>query len=115
MYKIISQSPFYIWQKVNIQNKGFAAYVFLLVGGLLVIRFTAPMILSQFSSNRYDEALEVGDSNNIVPILYLGSMVLMFYLNGFSNKQMSIQEKNIVSFIMYGVLNSGNIRCVAVQ
>lgn len=96
--------PFYIWQKVNIQNKGFAAYVFLLVGGLLVIRFTAPMILSQLSSNRYDEALAVGDNNNIVPVLYLGSMVLMFYLNGFSNKQMSIQEKNIVSFIMYGVI-----------
>lgn len=96
--------PFFFWRKFNIKKIGIVGYSVFVIIGLFAISFIAPLVIKYFEVSRYDDALvEEGTRNNVVPVVLMGSLLVMSAINGLK-KKLEPRKFEILSFLMYGLI-----------
>ena len=97
--------PFLFVRNLNFQKINIAALLFYTIIGFIILRFLIILALPYFS--KYQEIYNEGNaSNNIVPVVLIGSMVIMYYLSGARLNISSDTDKSLFRFLIYGLIVS---------
>lgn len=93
--------PFYLWKRLNLNGRNISKSLFMVVVVCVVIRYLFENIMMSFT--RYSHYLDSSSSeNNIVPVFFLGSVVLMLWINNVYQHISERNESNIAGIILYG-------------
>ena len=95
--------PFFIWQKFRFDRKPVVFYLACAIVIVVVFRGAISAILAYFPHN---ENFADEGSNNIVPIVVFGVTAFLLYLSGASKRLQTATERNIYSFLLYGLVIS---------
>ena len=104
-YSAIVVIPFLFWQKLKLRDVFSMRYVFVGIFGILLFRLMLGFVLSYIP--RFESYMDVDtDSNNIVPIIILGSLFLLHTMNKTYKLAHDEHDRDILSFMAYGVILS---------
>lgn len=93
--------PYYAWRYINKGNKSLWKSVILIVLVVVVLRTALGGILMSLERYRSLASAQT-EASNIVPVVFLGSLLLLFYiLNGYKQLRCGT-DKNIWDFMLYG-------------
>lgn len=92
--------PFFLWQRFKFDRKPLVFYLICAAMIIVVFRSTISAILVFY--HRYEQFDEAG-SNNVIPIVVFGITTFMMYFSGASKRLQTDKERNIYSFLLYGV------------
>ena len=94
--------PFYFWLYFNKGGKNMGKSIFLILLILTIVKLSYVEVLSWF--NRY-QTLYAGKSqdNNIVPVAFIGSFVILFWWTKFYKCITDKLDQNLWNFMLYGL------------
>lgn len=93
--------PFYIWRHVNKSIGNVMWNIVLIMSTVLIAKAFLGGFLS--SSERYDTYYGVqSEERNIIPVFFIGSLLLLLYCSGAYRHITSPLDKNIWNFMLYG-------------
>ena len=97
--------PFYFWKRISLKSYMSPRIILYILLGSVAFRLSVGFVMSIFS--RY-QAIYAGAeaNNNIVPIILIGSLVVLYGVTGLFNKIQCRIDKMIVGFIVYGLVLS---------
>lgn len=73
------------------------------VVGFTILSSSVAYVLSFFS--RYEEIYESGEGkNNIVPVILIGSLLLLYYITGVYKRVRLSQDMHIIRYLIYGLI-----------
>ena len=95
--------PYYIWRRfVHIERMNIMTIIYFIVA-LIIMRLSLNYVLSFFPLfQSYVEKNE--SSSNIVPIIILGSVLIMCYITGIYKNTSNQRQNAIINFLLYGFL-----------
>lgn len=93
--------PFFFWRKLKFDRKSIVFYLICTIMFVVAFRSAMSAVLAFFPRNA--DFMEEG-SSNIVPVVVYGMMVLGIYFSGASKRFKTDTEKNIFSFLLYGLV-----------
>ena len=97
--------PFYLWKYFRFEKRSLLTMAIVITIGFLALRFTMNFFLTFLERAQQTGFGEEGD-NNYLPVLILGTTVLLFYLTRTNYRLKQGYEKNIFSFVIYGLMVS---------
>jgi len=97
--------PFLVLRKLDLQRFKLSVLIVYSVIAFIVLRVLILLALPFFS--KYQEIFNSGEaSNNIVPVMLIGSMILMYYVTGAVKRIDVERDMFFYSFLVYGLIVS---------
>lgn len=93
--------PFYVWKYINRDTRHIGKSILLIVAVAVVLRSALGEILMHFSRYQHLAGKET-DAHNIVPVVFIGSLLLLLLYSGKYKSITSIGERNLWSYMLYG-------------
>ena len=97
--------PFFLWKYFKIEKRNFFIVFSIMIFGFIFFRLSMYFLLSFFPRAQQTGFGEEGN-NNLLPIIILGTTVFLFYYSKTAIRLKEECEKNIFSFIIYGLMIS---------
>lgn len=93
--------PYYLWRKLPFRKLSIKRALIYVLGGVVIGRMLFTPILS--SLDRYSELLtSTENSNNIVPVFFIGGLVFLCFIQRLNNKLKGIRFE-MLNFCFYGL------------
>ena len=93
--------PFYIWRYINRDSKNIGKSVLLIMLVFILVRMVLGSILMSLDRYKFLYGVQT-EERNIVPVVFIGSLLLLlYYSKGYKRTTNSI-DKNIWNFLLYG-------------
>lgn len=94
--------PYYLWRYINKDVRNLWKSVFLILSVAVILRVSFGRILMYF--DRYQSLYGGIESaeRNIVPVIFMGSLLLLLWCTGAYKRLINANDKNIMNFLLYG-------------
>ena len=93
--------PFYVWRRLNREGRNVWKSILLIIVVVVMLKFLMGKIL--LSMDRYQHYYGVATTeNNVVPVAFLGSYLLVVWYTKVHRKLNSTLDTNLLNFIQYG-------------
>ncbi len=97
--------PFLLFKRIKIQRFSFLTLVLYSFFFFYILRLLILLVLPYYS--KYQAIYSEGEAkNNIVPVLLIGSMIIMYYVTGAIKKISHERDLYIFRFLVYGLIVS---------
>lgn len=96
--------PFFVWRKLDIKKMGIIKYLILIVIGVLSVSIVGSLVIDYIGSSRYEDVLDEGTNSNVVPVILVGSLLVMSAMNKLRYYINDKRNLGILSFLMYGLI-----------
>lgn len=94
--------PFFFWQRFKIDRK---PLIFLICAAIIIVFFRSSISAILAFPHRNEQFASEG-GNNVVPIVVLSMTAFLMYFSGASKRLQTDRERNIFSFLLFGVVMS---------
>lgn len=101
-YSALVFSPFYLFGRFNFKRLFSYKIVSFAIVLIIVLRLSVGFVISLLPRFEYED---VG-SRNIVPLIILGSLTFMHYINGNFSRKLADDDLKILQFLVFGVIIS---------
>lgn len=93
--------PFYVWKRLNKGGRNIRTNLFLIASIVILVKLFLGNIMS--SLDRYQHYYGVKSSeNNIVPVIFLGSFLLVVWYVKIHKKLNTTNDVNLYKYLLYG-------------
>ena len=95
--------PFYLIRHLELRNLNLMKLFAYSAAGFVTVRLAASYFVSYFT--RYEGILdEKGAQRNIVPVIMIGSILIVYFITGLYKKNLGKRDAYIIRYLIYGFI-----------